>query len=87
MFRTHFVYILKSERNGRLYIGCTDNLQQRIKDHNNRKVNSTKGYVPYKLVHYEGFNDKTIARKRELFLKTGKGRRVIKNIIFCGEVA
>jgi len=87
MFSKHLVYILESERNGRLYIGCTDNLEQRIKDHNAGKVTSTKGYIPYRLVHYEEFGNKTIARKRELFFKTGKGRRVIKNIISDGEVA
>ena len=49
----HFVYILKSEKNGRLYIGCTNDLRKRLRKHNSGLVRSTKPYLPWEIVYYE----------------------------------
>lgn len=74
------IYVLKSLRNGKIYIGCTDNIKQRYKEHNSGKVKSTKAYVPYKLIFSREFSNKTLALKREHFLKTGKGRFFINTL-------
>ncbi|MFH1287558.1 MAG: GIY-YIG nuclease family protein [bacterium] len=75
------VYILKSLIKDRIYIGYTEDIEKRLRYHNSGKVRSTKAYKPYSLVYKEEFADKTQARKREIFLKTGKGRNFINSII------
>ncbi len=75
------VYVLKSLVNGRMYTGYTEDVEGRLDYHNSGKVRSTKAYKPYALVYTEEFADKTEARKREIFLKTGKGREYLKTKI------
>jgi len=69
------VYVLRSMKDGNLYIGMTSDLQARISSHNSGRVRSTKARRPLKLVYFEEFSNKTEARRRELFLKTGQGRK------------
>ena len=73
-----FVYVLRSEVDGRLYKGMTDNLDRRLKEHNSGKMKSTKGYVPWHLVYSEVFDSRQEARLREVFLKSGIGREFLK---------
>jgi len=72
----YFVYILKLN-NGDLYKGSTANFKQRINVHKNDKVNSTKNKRPI-LIHYECYLKKSDATRRERFLKTTEGRRLLK---------
>lgn len=74
----YYVYVLKSRKDGKLYIGKTTNLVKRIKKHNNGEVPATKERRPLILVFYEAFNNKTDAGRDELFFKTGYGREVLK---------
>ena len=74
----YYVYILQSERNGKLYKGVTDNLKRRLREHNSGNSTFTSQNGPWKLIYYEAFTDKTNARREELFLKSGKGRERIK---------
>jgi putative endonuclease len=73
----YYVYILHSLKNNSLYIGFTTNLVKRIKKHNKGENKATKPFVPYKLIHYEGYVDKRDAKAREIYLKSGWGRRSI----------
>ena len=73
----HYIYILLLS-NKDLYKGSTDNLKRRVSEHNQRKVESTKNYLPAKLIHYEAYLDKKDAQRREKFLKTTEGRRLLK---------
>lgn len=73
-----YVYILQTKYNNELYVGCTNNLQKRLQEHNSGKVKSTKAKIPYKLIHYEAFINKKDSFQREQFLKTGWGKRFIK---------
>jgi putative endonuclease len=67
-----YVYILKSSRDGKLYIGYSSNLKQRIKQHCNGEVESTKHRRPLELVYYEGYKNEEDARLREKsFKKSG----------------
>lgn len=74
-----YVYLLKSKKNGRLYTGSTDDLRKRLKQHNAGKSNFTKKYIPYELIYYEACVNELDARSREKYLKTGMGKRYIKN--------
>lgn len=67
-----YIYILKSQRDKRLYIGYTQNLQKRLEEHNSGKNKSTKNRVPLDLVYYESFRNKQDAIKREKNLKQFK---------------
>lgn len=78
--KKYFVYIIKSKKYGRTYTGYTSDLTGRLKRHNQGRVFSTKAYVPYELIYFEVFQDKTEARKREIFFKSGFGRKLVKEI-------
>ncbi|MFZ2152635.1 MAG: GIY-YIG nuclease family protein [Microgenomates group bacterium] len=67
-----YVYIL-TNKYGRRYVGCTEDLKERIKMHNEGKVPATQFYKPWKVKVYFAFNDKYIAYKFEKYLKTGSG--------------
>jgi len=75
----YFVYILKSQRDNLLYTGYTKNLKNRLQEHNDGKVNSTKYRTPLKLIYFEASKNKYDAIKREKYLKTAYGKRYIKN--------
>ncbi len=75
----YYVYVIKSEKNRKQYIGYTENLEERLQSHNAGKVRSTKSFIPYKIIYKEEYLNKTEARKRELFLKSGKGREYLKS--------
>jgi len=77
----YYVYILQSTITGKLYKGFTNDLKRRFKEHNQGKSTSTKAGKPWLLVYYESFNNETDARREELFLKTGKGRERIQNLL------
>lgn len=77
----YYVYILKSLKNGSLYIGYTTNLRERIKQHNNGESFATKPLRPYELIFYEAFSNRIDAKNREEYLKGGYGRRTIKTML------
>ncbi len=77
----HYVYLLKSERDDKLYVGCTNNLRKRLLMHNSGKIDSTRFRKPFKLIFYEAFTNKRDAFAREKWLKTGWGRNHIKKIL------
>ena len=72
--KIYYTYVLRSEKDGHFYIGLTSCLRKRIYQHNIGKVISAKALRPFKLFCYEEYQDKTTARKREIFLKSGQGR-------------
>jgi len=73
----HYVYLLELN-NGNWYTGFTSDLKKRIKDHENGKVQSTKPFLPIKLIHYEAYKIKEDARRREKYLKTSDGKHFLK---------
>jgi putative endonuclease len=73
-----YAYILISEKTGRRYFGSCNDLEIRLSYHNAGKVRSTKAYKPYKVHYFEVFENKTEARKRELFFKSVDGYRYLK---------
>ena len=77
----YFVYVLESEKDGRLYKGQTSDIEKRVKEHNSGKTKSTKGYKPWKLVYFETFETRIEAVLREKHFKSGSGREFLKEII------
>jgi len=75
------VYVLKSLKDGRTYVGCTKNLHNRIKEHNAGKVTSAKNRKPFVLWYQEEISDKYDAFKREKHFKTAWGRRQLRKIL------
>ena len=64
-----FVYVIQSLKDSTTYIGFTEDIEKRLKEHNAGKTKSIKHKIPFKLVHIEKYETKTEARKRELLLK------------------
>ena len=75
----HYVYILKSTQSGNWYTGCTSDLRKRISQHNEGKSRYTKDRGPYEVIYYEASLNKTDAFARERYLKSGMGKRYVKN--------
>lgn len=75
------VYVLKSEKDGKLYIGCTSDVERRIQYHNEGKVFSTKSRRPFVLIFKEEYADKYQAYNIERYYKTAKGKKEIKEKI------
>ena len=77
----YYTYVLRSLNDNDLYVGWTTNLRGRLKKHNSGKVKATKYRQPLKLIYFEGCTTKEKAVLREKSLKTGFGRRYLKNRI------
>ena len=75
------VYILESLRHGKRYVGVTERaVDLRIHEHNTGVTPWTRQNSPFRLLHAETYNSIYLAKRRELFLKSGKGRQVLKNL-------
>ena len=78
----YYVYLLDSKKTNQTYIGCTNNLENRLIQHKEGKVYSTKKMLPVDLIYYEAFNSKQLAYKREESLKKyGSGLSKLKSRI------
>ena len=77
-----WIYILKSLKDNKLYTGSSLDLQNRVKAHNSGKVRSTKSRRPLALIYSEEHQSVTKAKQRENFLKSGQGRKWIKENTF-----
>lgn len=74
-----FIYVIKSIKDGNWYTGYTNDLKQRIEKHNSGEVFSTKIRKPFNLIYSEACLNKHDAQAREKYLKSGMGKRYIKN--------
>ncbi len=76
-----YVYLLQSIKNKEFYIGSTGNLVRRVKEHNLGLNQSTRPYKPWKLIYYEACRNRLDAKRREHYLKTSEGGRLLKRRI------
>jgi len=76
-----FVYIIESVCSKRYYIGQTENLESRLKYHNDGKVRSTKSYMPWILKWWKAFETRSEAMKIERNLKGIKKRKGIESYV------
>ena len=75
------VYVLKSLKDGRQYIGYTADIRRRIKEHNAGRTESTRRRRPFEIIHTEVYDKKEEAESREKYLKSGRGREELKFIL------
>jgi len=77
----YYVYILKSLKKDFLYVGKTEDLKRRLREHNNKEELSTKYYAPFELIHYEAYRNPRDAKRREEYLKTTKGKTTLRSML------
>ena len=74
----NYSYVLLSEQDGRFYIGSTGDLRARLQKHSSGLVHSTAHRRSLRPIYYEGCLSIDDARRRERYLKTGRGGRYLK---------
>jgi len=75
------VYAIKSVGHNFIYVGMTENLEERLPRHNKGYVKSTKRFAPFNLFYSENCQNGQQAREREKFLKSTSGKRLLKSIL------
>ena len=78
---TYYVYILKSLKNGKHYIGSTNNLADRLKRHNEGRSKYTKSGMPWELLYSEQHPDRSNAVKRENEIKKRKNKEYVEKLV------
>ena len=76
-----YVYILKSRKNERHYVGCSSDVSKRLKQHNQCESKSTAPHRPYDLIYSERYRDQKSAFSRERQIKSYKGGKAFKKLI------
>ena len=74
-----YTYVLLSKKDKRMYTGYTSDLRKRFAAHNAGNVPATKNRGPFELIYYEACLNQQDATAREEYLKTGMGKRYLKN--------
>lgn len=77
----YYVYVLRSLKDRKLYIGYTNDVDERLKAHNAGQNVSTAKRRPFKLIFFEGFLTADEARRREAYFKTTKGKVALRTIL------
>jgi len=75
----YYVYVIRSQKDKQAYTGFTSDLQNRFREHNAGRVSSTKGRGPFELIYYEACLNEQDALAREKYLKSGMGKRYLRN--------
>jgi len=75
----HYVYVLQSRKDNKLYTGYTKNLKLRFEQHQKGQVESTKDRCPLKLIYFEGCLNQQDATHREKYFKTYSGKMFLRN--------
>ena len=76
-----YVYVLKSQKTGRTYVGSCEDLRDRLRRHNAAECKATKHGIPWVVVHSEGFSTRSEAMAKERYFKTGVGREEFERLI------
>ena len=74
-----YTYVLQSKKDGKWYTGTTNDLRKRFKEHNTGLSLSTKNRGPFDIIYYEACFNQQDAYTREKYLKSGMGKRYLKN--------
>jgi putative endonuclease len=67
-----YVYVLKSKKDNKHYIGFTPDLKNRYEEHQSGKVRSTFYRRPFELIYYECYKNRKTATEREKEIKSGR---------------
>ena len=77
----YYTYVLKSQKDKKLYVGHADDLEKRLLDHLEGRVTATRHRRPLDMIYFEACKNKEAAVAREKQLKTGFGRAYLKRRI------
>ena len=75
----YYVYVLQSKKDNKFYTGYTKNLKLRFKQHQEKRVSSTRKRGSLKLIYFEGCLNQQDATHREKYLKTYLGKMFLRN--------
>ncbi len=75
----YYTYVILSTRDAKWYTGFTGDLRKRFSEHNAGKVSATKNRGPFELIYYEACLNAQDATAREKYLKSGMGKRYLRN--------
>jgi putative endonuclease len=78
---SYFVYVLKSQKDNKHYIGSTSDVKKRLAFHNAGLQRSTKTRIPFVLIYQEEYATKQGAIRRELYIKSLKGGEAFRKLI------
>lgn len=77
----YYLYILRSLKNKKLYIGSSPDVKKRLRSHNAGENKATKPNMPYELIFYSGFINKEDAISAEQYFKTSAGWKRIHKML------
>lgn len=77
----HYVYVLLSLKDNKLYIGSTSDLKKRFQTHKSGFVDAIKNRLPVELIFYEAYRDKFDTIRREDYFKSSKGKQTLRNML------
>lgn len=77
----YYTYAIRSEIRNYIYVGLTNNLKRRFRQHNDKKEKTTRAYAPFKILFTEEFMTRMEAREKEKYLKSGSGKEYLKTLI------
>jgi len=64
-----YVYILRSQRTQKYYVGSTQDFANRLREHNHGETRSIRHGIPWELVHQESFSTRAEAVQQENKIK------------------
>ena len=73
-----YVYVLRSQRDAKFYVGFTGDLRQRLVEHNAGRVQSTRERAPLDLIYYDACRHQRDATYREKYPESSWGKRYLK---------
>ena len=74
------VYALQSDVDGRIYVGFSSDVEKRLRQHNDSKTKSTKGFIPWRIIYTVQVEGRINARAKEIYFKSGIGKEFLKRI-------
>lgn len=81
MIESYYVYVIRSGRNRRYYVGSCGDIDNRLREHNSGETKSTKYGIPWKIIYTERFATEKEAYRREREIKSYKGGNAFKKLI------
>lgn len=81
-----FVYVIQSEIDATYYVGMSQNVQERLHQHNAGKSKYTSGHRPWKLIYMEEAGTSLDARRREKYFKSAAGKKHLLKLLIEGSL-
>ena len=77
--KMYTVYAINSLTRNYIYVGLTNNLERRFKQHNEKRERTTRSYAPFELFYNKEFPNRILARSHEKYLKSGAGKEFLRS--------